>query len=86
MPAELSPLDRNPERFALGLADRSTNYELLTSQGHAMTRKRKIIVWITTSADGFICRADGSIDWLDRPRPKGNYGMGKFYASIDTTL
>jgi len=51
-----------------------------------MVRKRKIIVYIAISADGFIARSDGSIDWLERPRPKGNYGMGAFYKSIDTTL
>ena len=51
-----------------------------------MVRKRKIIVYIATSADGFIGRLDGSVDWLDRPRPKGNYGMGAFYESIDTIL
>jgi dihydrofolate reductase len=44
-----------------------------------MVRKRKIIVYIAASADGFIARTDGSVDWLDRPRPKGNYGMGAFY-------
>ena len=51
-----------------------------------MVRKRKIIVYIAASADGFIGRSDGSVDWLDRPRPKGNYGMGAFYKSIDTIL
>jgi dihydrofolate reductase len=51
-----------------------------------MARKRKIIVWVAMSADGFIARHDGSVDWLDRPRPKGNYGMAAFYKSIDTTL
>jgi len=51
-----------------------------------MVRKRKIIVYIATSADGFIARLDGSFDWLDRPQPKGNYGIGKFYKSIDTIL
>ena len=51
-----------------------------------MVRKRKIIVYIATSADGFIARADGSVDWLDRPSPKDNYGMGAFYKSIDTIL
>jgi dihydrofolate reductase len=51
-----------------------------------MTRKRKIIVYIATSADGFIARSDGSVDWLERPRPKGGYGMGAFYKSIDTIL
>ena len=47
---------------------------------------RKIIVYIATSADGFIARMDGGVDWLDRPPVKGNYGMGEFYNSIDTIL
>jgi len=51
-----------------------------------MARKRKIIVCIATSADGFIGRSDGSVDWLDRPSPKGNYGLDAFYKSIDTIL
>jgi len=50
------------------------------------SRKRKIIVYIATSADGFIARRDGSVDWLDRPRPKGNYGIGTFFRSIDSIL
>ena len=53
---------------------------------NAMVRKRKIIVYLAISADGFIARSDGSVDWLDRPRPKGNDGMGAFYKSIDTVL
>lgn len=48
--------------------------------------KRKIIVHIATSADGFIARKDGAIDWLDRPETTGDYGMGKFFKSIDTIL
>ena len=51
-----------------------------------MPRRRNIVVYLSTSADGFIARVDGSFDWLDRPRPKDNYGMGEFYKSIDTTL
>ena len=51
-----------------------------------MVHKRKIIVRIAASADGFIARHDGSFDWLDRPRPKDNYGVGAFYKSIDTVL
>ena len=47
---------------------------------------RKIIVYIATSADGYIARRDGAVDWLDRPRLKGDYGMGEFYRSIDTIL
>src|SRR5207253_3116827 len=52
----------------------------------AQSRMRKIIVYIATSADGFIARKDGGIDWLDRPRTAGDYGIGKFYKSIDTIL
>ena len=48
--------------------------------------KRKIIVYIATSADGFIARKDGGIDWLDRPRTKGDYGMLQFFKSIDTII
>ena len=51
-----------------------------------MPRTRKIIVEVAVSADGFLARADGSVDWLEDPRLKGNYGMGEFYKSIDTIL
>lgn len=51
-----------------------------------MARKRKIIALIAISADGFIARPDGSVDWLDRPTPKGSYGMPAFFQSIDTVL
>ena len=33
---------------------------------------------MATSVDGYIARPDGDVAWLDRPRPKGNYGMGEF--------
>ena len=57
------------------------------SKTQSRTKKRKIIVFIATSADGFIARKDGGIDWLDRPPPKGvDYGMARFYKSIDTIL
>src|ERR1700730_11570310 len=51
-----------------------------------MDRKRKIIVSIATSADGFIARSDGSVDWLDLADGEGDYGIGAFYMSIDTIL
>ena len=51
------------------------------------TKKRKIIVNLATSADGYIARPDGDIEWLTRrPAPRGFYGMGTFMRSIDTTL
>ena len=51
-----------------------------------MKKKRKIIVYIATSADGYIARSNGDVRWLDRPRPKGNYGMDEFLKTIDTIL
>jgi dihydrofolate reductase len=51
-----------------------------------MKKRRKIIVSLATSADGFIARPDGDVAWLDRPRPKGFYGMGEFFKTIDTIL
>jgi dihydrofolate reductase len=51
-----------------------------------MKRPRKIIVYIAISADGYIARPDGDVAWLDRPRPKGDYGYTRFFKSIDTIL
>ena len=52
-----------------------------------MTRRRNIIVHIGTSADGYIARRDGDLEWLtSRPKPEGFYGMGAFMRSIDTKL
>ena len=52
-----------------------------------MTQKRKIIVHIATSADGYIARPDGNLDWLtSRPAPKGFYGLPKFAQSIDAKI
>ena len=51
-----------------------------------MKKRRKIIVYSATSADGYIARPDGDVGWLDRPHPKGNYGMEAFFQTIDTIL
>jgi dihydrofolate reductase len=52
-----------------------------------MTDKRKIIVHIAASADGYIARPDGDLDWLtSRPAPEGFYGMNEFMKTIDTTV
>jgi dihydrofolate reductase len=48
---------------------------------------RKVIVHIGTSADGYIARPDGDLEWLtSRPAPPGFYGMNVFMKSIDTKL
>lgn len=52
-----------------------------------MTKQRRVIVRIAASADGYIARPDGDLEWLtSRPAPKGFYGMNAFMQSIDTML
>ena len=49
--------------------------------------KRKIIVHIAASADGYIARADGNVAWLtNRPAPKGFYGLPKFMRTVDAKI
>jgi dihydrofolate reductase len=49
--------------------------------------QRKIIVNIATSADGYVARSDGNLDWLtERPAPKGFYGIPEFERSIDSRI
>lgn len=51
-----------------------------------MTARRKIIVYIATSADGYIARLDGDVTWLNRRPRTVDYGMRAFYPTIDTIL
>ena len=50
-----------------------------------MRTQRKIIVQLAMSADGYIARPDGDVEWLNR-RARLDYGMGAFYRTIDTIL
>ena len=51
-----------------------------------MRTRRKIIVYIATSADGYIARPDGDVEWLNRRPQTVDYGMRAFYPTIDTIL
>jgi dihydrofolate reductase len=51
-----------------------------------MSTKRKIIVCIATSADGYIARPNGDVEWLNRRPHTLDYGLRKFYSTIDTIL
>ena len=52
-----------------------------------MTKHRNVIVHIGTSADGYIARPDGDLEWLtSRPAPEGFYGMNAFMKSVDTKV
>jgi len=51
-----------------------------------MKKRRKIIVYIATSVDGYIAKPNGDMEWLNRRPRKADYGMRRFYPSIDTIL
>jgi len=51
-----------------------------------MSTPRKIIVYIASSADGYIARPDGDVEWLNRRPATDDYGIRAFYSSIDTIL
>jgi dihydrofolate reductase len=49
--------------------------------------QRKIIVNIATSADGYVARTEGDLEWLTgRSAAKGFYGLQKFSRSIDAKI
>ena len=53
----------------------------------SVTNCRKVVVHIAASADGYIARPDGDLEWLtSRPAPKGFYGMNTLMRSIDTKV
>ncbi len=47
---------------------------------------RKIVAYLAVSADGYIARPDGDVEWLNRRQDTSDYGFGKFYKSVDTAL
>jgi dihydrofolate reductase len=47
---------------------------------------RRIIAYLAVSADGYIARPDGDVEWLNRRPRTADYGMREFQASIDTIL
>jgi dihydrofolate reductase len=51
-----------------------------------MASMRRIIAYLAISADGYIARPDGDVEWLNRRPDTVDYGMKTFYASIDTIL
>ena len=51
-----------------------------------MKRERKIVAYLAVSADGYIARPDGDVEWLNRRPHTIDYGYAKFYKSVDAVL
>jgi dihydrofolate reductase len=69
------------------LPDHREDLALAATEIGFVTQHRKIIVHIATSADGYIARPDGDIEWLtSRPAPQGFYGMEAFMKTVDTRV
>jgi len=47
---------------------------------------RRIVLYIAVSADGYIARRNGAIDWLPHPRGGEDYGWSEFRASVDAAI
>jgi dihydrofolate reductase len=57
------------------------------ANGRTPVTQRRIIANLATSADGFVARPDGNIDWLnERPDPEGFYGLPEFERSTDAKI
>jgi dihydrofolate reductase len=52
----------------------------------ARPASRRIIAYLAVSADGYIARLDGDVEWLNRRPRTADYGMREFHGSIDTIL
>ena len=51
-----------------------------------MENKRKIILFIAQSLDGYIATKDDSLEWLFKVEGKGDNGFSQFIDPIDTVL
>lgn len=49
-------------------------------------RKRKVILYIAQSLDGFIARKDGDLDWLYGVETEGDAGFSEFYKTVSTIV
>lgn len=51
-----------------------------------MPSKRKLILYIATSLDGYIATEDDSLEWLFKIEGEGDNGYSEFYRTVDTIL
>lgn len=51
-----------------------------------MPDKRKLILFIASSLDGYIATQDESLEWLHEVEGEGDNGYSEFYETVDTVL
>jgi dihydrofolate reductase len=52
--------------------------------GILMPSKRKLILYIATSLDGYIATEEESLEWLFKTEGEGDNGYSEFYRTVDT--
>ena len=70
-----------------GVSAESSPSSVYATRAAAATKRRRVIVRLATSADGYIAGPDGDLEWLNSyPAPRGFYGHDAFMKSVDTEL